>query len=78
MGEGDCHTDLDCKGDLVCGVNNCANEFPRKGTIWNWYDDCCTGKTNYLSSNKKNKFPLNVLQEQNISFDLIFAYILLY
>ena len=43
-GEGDCDTDLDCKGYLICGVNNCVKEFPLNGTIWNWYDDCCTGK----------------------------------
>ena len=31
-GEGDCDTDHECEGDLVCGTNNCA---------WGGGDDCC-------------------------------------
>ena len=31
-GEGDCDTDLECNGTLVCGTDNCA---------WGGGDDCC-------------------------------------
>ena len=31
-GEGDCDTDHECRGELVCGTNNCA---------WGGGDDCC-------------------------------------
>ena len=36
MGEGDCDWDNDCKGNLVCGSNNCA------GSTFDSTDDCCT------------------------------------
>lgn len=36
-GEGDCDTSADCKGNLVCGVNNC-------GASHDPLADCCTGK----------------------------------
>ena len=36
MGEGDCDLDNDCKGNLVCGSNNCA------GSTFDSTDDCCT------------------------------------
>ena len=35
MGEGDCDSDNDCKGKLVCGSNNCA------GSTFDSTDDCC-------------------------------------
>ena len=35
-GQGDCDNDKECKGNLVCGKNNCDNlKFPWRGT------DCC-------------------------------------
>ena len=36
MGEGDCDLDNECKGNLVCGSNNCA------GSTFDSTDDCCT------------------------------------
>ena len=33
---GDCDTDDDCEGSLMCGKNNC------KGDFFNNDDDCCT------------------------------------
>ena len=36
MGEGDCNSNDDCKGSLVCGSNNCA------GSTFVSTDDCCT------------------------------------
>lgn len=36
-GEGDCTADIDCKGSLVCGNNNC----PQNGGLWDPEDDCC-------------------------------------
>ena len=40
LGEGDCDRDSDCKGDLVCGSDNC----PRTGLQWDSGDDCCMEK----------------------------------
>ena len=34
--EGDCDTDSECKGNLVCGTNNCPSDFPDDRY------DCCT------------------------------------
>ena len=39
-GEGDCNSDNDCEGGLVCGNNNCNSE----GGFWDPEDDCCTRK----------------------------------
>ena len=36
IGEGDCDTDDDCLGSLVCGKQNCGSGF-----FWN-STDCCT------------------------------------
>merc|ERR1712212_1438169 len=36
VGEGDCDNDSHCKGDLVCGMDNCGGETGYDGT-----DDCC-------------------------------------
>jgi len=39
LGEGDCDSNSECRGDLRCGTNNCAN-----GTTFADGDDCCTEK----------------------------------
>ena len=44
IGEGDCDSDLECQLGLICGTNNCKKEFPKNGTKWKEFDDCCTGK----------------------------------
>ena len=36
VNEGDCDSDVDCKGDLVCGYDNC------NGPNFDSTDDCCT------------------------------------
>merc|ERR1712192_293656 len=36
LGEGDCDSNSDCTGELVCGSNNCP-----KGTTFEDGDDCC-------------------------------------
>ena len=36
IGEGDCDADTDCKGNLVCGMDNCD------GMDFDMTDDCCT------------------------------------
>ena len=36
IGEGDCDLDSECIGALVCGKDNCGQEF-------NPQADCCTG-----------------------------------
>merc|ERR1712215_86775 len=37
-GEGDCDKDHDCKGNLLCGANNCNR---RKYPTFNRHSDCC-------------------------------------
>ena len=39
-GEGDCDSDGDCKGDLVCGTNNCKAFNPLAYSE----ADCCVPK----------------------------------
>ena len=51
-GEGDCDPDNDheqCHGNLKCGVDNC-----KKGAPFDTTDDCCEGKSLYLSSLSRN------------------------
>ena len=36
IGKGDCDTDLQCMGELVCGTDNC------NGPSFDSTDDCCT------------------------------------
>ena len=40
IGEGDCDTDNDCSGVLMCGKNNCMKWRPAGGR-WDEEDDCC-------------------------------------
>ena len=35
LGDGDCDSDLDCVGDLICGTDNCV------GDMFDEEDDCC-------------------------------------
>ena len=42
IGQGDCDTDEDCKGNLVCGNNNCD------GKGFDNTDDCCIEPGNNL------------------------------
>ena len=37
-GEGDCDSDADCAGSLICGSDNCAT---KSGGLWDPTDDCC-------------------------------------
>ena len=37
LGDGDCDSDDECAGDLVCGDDNCFMQ----GQAWNSGDDCC-------------------------------------
>ena len=40
IGEGDCNTDNDCSGVLMCGKNNCM-KWRQPGGRWDEEDDCC-------------------------------------
>ena len=40
IGEGDCNTDNDCSGVLMCGQNNCM-KWRGPGGRWDEDDDCC-------------------------------------
>ena len=46
VGEGDCDSDDDCVGDLICGnsrddSNNCATTFANNSSLWMEKADCC-------------------------------------
>jgi len=47
LGDGDCDTDNDCAGSLVCGKDNCGDFRDHAGwredsfTSWDTTDDCC-------------------------------------
>ena len=42
VNEGDCDRDSECKGDLVCGDNNCDQAF-----TWR-FADCCTERKYFI------------------------------
>ena len=44
--EGDCQSDSDCAGNLVCGTNNCPSDFPDSAY------DCCEKPTTPSGSGK--------------------------
>ena len=48
IGDGDCDSDSDCAGNLMCGDNNCGREedfdissWPSSSPGWDTTDDCC-------------------------------------
>ena len=70
--EGDCDSDDECLGYLICGNNNCVSPFPPKA-------DCCydplEGKESFCFQNKnKNKMFLTL--EMFITKCLIYIYCL--
>ena len=44
VGEGDCDTDSDCVGGLVCGTDNCLTHFSSSSSNWESSVDCCVGQ----------------------------------
>ena len=38
INQGDCDSDSDCNGDLICGKDNCIDLWPSFGDV---YADCC-------------------------------------
>ena len=40
LNQGDCDSDNDCDGDLICGTDNCGSSFTSSST------DCCREKRN--------------------------------
>ena len=57
LGEGDCDTDDECAGDLVCGENNCL----RMGSGFKKGSDCCelpTIKGKVLSIVEESRYVL--------------------
>eukprot|EP00092_Neocalanus_flemingeri_P056518 GFUD01067022.1.p1 GENE.GFUD01067022.1~~GFUD01067022.1.p1 ORF type:complete len:119 (+),score=8.74 GFUD01067022.1:67-423(+) len=46
LGCGDCDDDSDCKGDLVCGMDNCREMHPNGWREYDITDDCCYSRTN--------------------------------
>ena len=75
LDEGDCNSDLDCEGSLVCGDNNCPqsvrtmkgihfNPEPLQGGLWDPEDDCCTTKC--TSSTPCNKENMNMTLQHDI------------
>ena len=59
LGRGDCDTDDQCDGSLICGSNNCKDEFSVPGTKWDPQADCCTGMYQY---DKQKHFRVNLFQ----------------
>ena len=43
-GGGDCESDWECAGSLVCGHNNCLHHLGHQGGLWDATDDCCVRK----------------------------------
>ena len=41
-GEGDCDNDSQCAGDLICGKNNCLEDYSSEESNWASGADCCT------------------------------------
>ena len=46
VGKGDCDSDYECAGSLVCGTNNCKSDFSSSETNWTSLADCCIGQWN--------------------------------
>ena len=42
-GGGDCDLDSQCAGRLICGTNNCRNDFSTSRSSWASSADCCEG-----------------------------------
>ena len=42
-GQGDCDKDSHCSGNLVCGSNNCLDDYSLPGSNWGSSADCCIG-----------------------------------
>ena len=45
LGQGDCDSDTECTGDLMCGKNNCGPEF-----LWSDADCCKLSQGNWLKN----------------------------
>ena len=41
IGGGDCDNNSDCKGDLVCGKDNCKDDYSSASSNWDSAADCC-------------------------------------
>ena len=44
MGEGDCNSNTECAGDLICGADNCRTKYSSPGSNWERLADCCERK----------------------------------
>ena len=45
LGEGNCDSDADCVGNLICGYNNCGPEFSWSTVeYWSPGTNCCEGE----------------------------------
>ena len=68
MGQGDCDSDSQCAGDLVCGTNNCI-VFD---TAWpdSAFDCCTTGKKPYNCREYSQPWYLNDSKNHSIQYDL--------
>ena len=71
IGDGDCDSDSDCAGNLMCGDNNCGREedfdissWPSSSPGWDTTDDCCCRLT---SNGTCTTIPLS--GEENVCLD---------
>ena len=44
LGQGDCDSNSECAGTLVCGLNNCRADHSITGSNWDTIADCCIRK----------------------------------
>ena len=47
FGEGDCDTNDQCEGNLICGIDNCQAMNPNKN--FDTYADCCYDPSKHLN-----------------------------
>ena len=62
LGQGDCDSDSQCAGDLVCGTDNCINF----DSTWPSTSDCCTTGNKIIQLQFWHVMPANI---EDISYD---------
>ena len=50
IGGGDCDGYEDCQGELICGENNCKDDFSTSSSNWDHAADCCVRKYIYVDA----------------------------
>jgi len=76
LNQGDCDSDNDCRGKLVCGADNCPwnNKLVRNHLpVWDYYrhrgDDCCMCPYGFYTAGQEKGFHVPYCLERNTIFD---------